>query len=148
MHLSVSSNPPRCVPFPPLPQCTRRPWTRPRDHLRERGDPLCYVSAREWNNTESSSANNSQWRSFSTCCLTKGKIRTDDRLSFSLLGLERHSWLCTLCGGVLSARRSRGWPQTLSQAKHFGSELTAFKSNGFSVGVLLGEFIFRYCYRV
>lgn len=69
-------------PLPPLPQRTQRPWTRPKDHLRERGDPLCYVSAREWNNMESSSANNSQWRSFSTCCLTKGKIRTDDVLSF------------------------------------------------------------------
>lgn len=75
--------PPMCT-LPTLPQHTQRPWTRLKDHLCERGDPLCYVSAREWNNMESSSANNSQWRSFSTCCLTKGKIRTDDIPSRSL----------------------------------------------------------------
>ena len=92
MHLSVSPphththtpSPPACSP---LPRRSLRPWTGPKDHLRERGDPLCYVSAREWNNTESSSANNSQRRSFSTCCLTKGKIRTDDVLSLLSLAL-------------------------------------------------------------
>lgn len=98
--------------LPPLPQCTQRPWTRPKDHLRERGDPLCYVSAREWNNTESSSANNSQWRSFSTCCLTKGKIRTDDILSLLCLwefgaALCSHTW-SSLCCGALLAVRCRG----------------------------------------
>lgn len=96
LHHYLNSHASVCVFHPPspLPQRTQRPWTRPRDHLRERGDPLCYVSAREWNNTESSSANNSQWRSFSTCRLTKGKIRTDDILSDSL-GVCGSALLCS-----------------------------------------------------
>lgn len=101
-----------CLPplltLPPLPQRTQCPWTRPKDHLRERGDPLCYVSAREWNNTESSSANNSQWRSFSTCCLTKGKIRTDDVLSpLSLSGsvLLHSTTLALGCAAFLARVR-------------------------------------------
>lgn len=85
LHHYLNSYASVCVPPPQtLNQRTRRPWTRLKDHLRERGDPLCYVSAREWNNMESSSANNLQWRSFSICCLTKGKIRTDDMLSLGV----------------------------------------------------------------
>lgn len=119
MHLSAS---PLLCSLPPLPQRTRRPWTRPKDHLRERGDPLCYVSAREWNNTESSSANNSQWRSFSTCCLTKGKIRTDDVLSLLSLSLSPGVWsaalqlhptIFTLCCAAFPARRRRTAPGPL-----------------------------------